>query len=109
MKYNIIATPEFARNLKRLVKKFPSLKSEIVTLVNALEKQPLFGTPLGKDCYKIRISIASKGKGKSGDARMITHVIIAVNTVYLLTIYDKTEKANLTDKELKELLKFLSD
>ena len=109
MKYNIIATPEFARNLKRLVKKFPSLKSEIVTLVNALEKQPLFGTPLGKDCYKIRISIASKGKGKSGGAWMITHVIIAVNTVYLLTIYDKTEKANLTDKELKELLKFLSD
>ena len=50
------------------------------------------------------MSIASKGKGKSGGARVITCFKIANKTVYLLTIFDKSEKENLSDKEIKELL-----
>ncbi|WP_316806809.1 type II toxin-antitoxin system RelE/ParE family toxin [Pedobacter agri] len=60
--------------------------------------------PIGKSCYKIRIAISSKGKGKSGGARIITHFIITDSTVYLLSIYDKSEKDNITNKELIELL-----
>ena len=71
-----------------------------------MEKNPEQGTNLGNNCYKIRVSIESKGKGKSGGARVITNIIIAEKTVYLLSIYDKSDKENLTDKELKELLKF---
>jgi mRNA-degrading endonuclease RelE of RelBE toxin-antitoxin system len=48
--------------------------------------------------------ISSKGKGKSGGARLITNFVIADETVYLLSIYDKSDKENLTDKELDELL-----
>jgi hypothetical protein len=53
------------------------------------------------------LSIASKGKGKSGGARIIINFAVSNNTVYLLSIFDKSEKDNLSDKELKELLKFV--
>ena len=72
-----------------------------------MEKNPEQGTNLGNNCYKIRVSIESKGKGKRGGARVITNIVIAEKTVYLLSIYDKSDKENLTDKELKELLKFI--
>ncbi|MFN0049487.1 MAG: type II toxin-antitoxin system RelE/ParE family toxin [Cytophagales bacterium] len=62
------------------------------------------GIYLGKNCDKLRISIATKGKGKSGGARVITYVKIVENTVYLLSIYDKSEKENLLNGELEEFI-----
>ena len=104
MNYEVIATPRFKRDIKKLVKKYPSLRSEFKNLVNLLENSPQQGSPLGNNCFKIRLAIASKGKGKSGGARIITHIIIEDLNVFLLTIYDKSEKENITDKELQELL-----
>lgn len=109
MSYNILPIPPFDRQLKRLYKKYPSLKQEFLELIESLEKNPEQGTNLGNNCYKIRLAIQSKGKGKSGGARVITNFIIADATVYLLSIYDKSDKDNLTDKELEELLKFVPE
>jgi hypothetical protein len=80
---------------------------EFSLLLKSLKETPSQGTPLGSECYKIRISIASKGKGKSGGARVITCVKIIFETVFLLTIFDKSEQENISDKELKELLQFI--
>ena len=107
MIYNIIAVPRFKKELKKLAKKYSSLKLEFAELLESLEQEPKQGTNLGNNCYKIRLTIASKGKGKSGGARVITNFVVTENTVYLLSIYDKSEKENLTDKELAELLKFI--
>lgn len=107
MSYNIIATPKFKRELKRLVKKFHSLKNEYATLLDDLDKNPIIGTPLGNDCYKIRLAIASKNKGKSGGARVITYVLVADETIFLIDIYDKAEQDNISDKELKVIIKNL--
>ena len=63
------------------------------------------GTALGNNIYKIRMSITSKGKGKSGGARVITCVRIIAGIVFLVSIYDKSEQANISDKELKERVK----
>lgn len=104
MSYSIIAVPTFRKELKKLAKKYHSLKTELAALFESLEENPIQGTALGRNCYKIRIAIASKGKGKSGGARLITNFVIAEETVYLLSIYDKSEKESLTDKELDELL-----
>jgi len=104
MSYNIIAVPTFRKELKKLAKKYPSLKSDLAYLFEKLEENPKQGTSLGKNCYKIRLAISTKGKGKSGGARIITNFVITDNTVYLLSIYDKSNKENLTDKELNELL-----
>jgi mRNA-degrading endonuclease RelE of RelBE toxin-antitoxin system len=109
MNYNIIAVPTFKKEIKRLVKKFPSLKLEFANLIESLEQNPIQGIDLGNDCYKIRLGIASKGKGKSGGGRIITNIVIDKKTVYLLSIYDKSEKEHLTDKELEHLLKFVSE
>src|SRR5437879_11395226 len=104
MSYSVISIPPFDRQLKQLAKKYPSLKKEYGDLLDSLEQNPQIGAPLGKNCYKIRISIASKGKGKSGGARVITNFVVTDQTVILLTIYDKAEKENITDKELEQLI-----
>lgn len=107
MSYKIKSIPKFEKELKRLAKKYPSLKREYVELVESLKKVPEQGTSLGNSCYKIRLSIASKGKGKSGGARVITYVMIKQTIVYLLTIFDKSEKENIPDKELELLLRLI--
>lgn len=104
MSYNVIAVPTFRKELKKLAKKYYSLKTDLAVLFESLEENPLQGTSLGRNCYKIRLAISSKGKGKSGGSRVITNIVIADETVYLLSIYDKSEKENLTNKELAELL-----
>jgi len=53
------------------------------------------------------LGITSKGKGKSGGARIISCFKIVQNTIFLLTIFDKNEQENIPDKELKDLLKFI--
>ena len=104
MNYNVVTIPPFDRQLKRLAKKYPSLKTEYQELVDILQRTPNAGTPIGNDCYKIRIAISSKGKGKSAGARVITNIVVAENNVYLLSIYDKSEKDDLSDKEILQLI-----
>lgn len=104
MSYNIIAVPTFRKELKRLAKKYPSIKIDLAHLFESLEQNPIQGISLGKNCYKIRLAISSKAKGKSGGARIITNFVITYETVYLLSIYDKSEKENLTNSELEDLL-----
>jgi mRNA-degrading endonuclease RelE of RelBE toxin-antitoxin system len=107
MSYSIVPTHKFEKEIKRLIKKFPSLKEEYGLLIAQLKNNPATGTPIGDDCFKIRISIASKNKGKSGGARVVTYVLVDETTVFLLTIYDKSEQDNITTKELKTIIKSL--
>ena len=104
MSFSILPTHRFEKELKRLAKKFPSLKNEFAHFIDAILKNPEMGTFIGKDCYKIRLAIASKNKGKSGGARLITYLYIKTETVYLLTIYDKSEKENLKSDELENMI-----
>ena len=104
MSFDVVPIPEFVKELKGLTKKYRSLKVEIAELGDELAEHPHRGVPIGRDCYKIRVAIKSKGSGKSGGARVITCVVAVRKEVYLLSIYDKSEQATLTDKRLKELL-----
>ena len=107
MSYDIVAIPNFRRKLKKLAKKYPSIKTDFIDLLESLQQKPKQGTALGNNCYKIRMAVTSKGKGKSGGARMITYLQISRTTIYLLSIYDKSDKENISDKELTELLKHI--
>ena len=69
-----------------------------------LETNPTQGDALGKDCYKIRMAISSKGKGKSGGARVITCVKVTDESITLLSIYDKSEQSDIPGKLLQQLL-----
>ncbi|WP_020528134.1 type II toxin-antitoxin system RelE/ParE family toxin [Flexithrix dorotheae] len=105
MNYKVDTIANFRKGARKLIKKYPSLKNELAVLGQQLSQKPTLGTSLGNNCYKIRLSIASKGKGKSGGARVITHIYISEETVFLIAIYDKSEKESISDKEIKEILK----
>ncbi|MDJ0365195.1 type II toxin-antitoxin system RelE/ParE family toxin [Hymenobacter sp. H14-R3] len=105
MSFRIVITDSFRRPGKRLRKKFVSFKADFAALLDELEVDPNSGEPLGRDCYKVRMSIAAKGKGKSGGARVITCVKIVGEVVYLLTIYDKSDQDSISDKERDDLLR----
>ena len=95
MKFNIIYTRIFEKEFKRLSAKHISLKMDFKILLIKLESDPMFGEPLGNNCFKIRLAISSKGKGKRGGARLITCVKIVANAVYLVAIYDKSDRSRI--------------
>ena len=103
MNYNIIPTEKFLKEDKRLKKKYGSLRDELMEVSNNLSEHPTLGTPLN-NTYKIRIAIKSKGKGKSGGARIITYTITFNEEVYLLTIYDKSEFGSIEDGLLTKII-----
>lgn len=107
MSYNVSSIPLFDKQAKRLAKKYPSLKNDLAQLLQSLADEPQQGKHLGNNFYKIRLSIASKGKGKSGGARVITYVKVTAAIVYLTSIYDKSEKSTITDKELEQIFKLV--
>lgn len=108
MAFEVIATEPFERKYKRLAKKYKSLPGDLAPIIEHLSENPALGTSIGKDCYKIRISISSKGAGKSAGARLITYVRFVNNRVFLMDIYDKSEQATISAKELKLLIEILA-
>ena len=104
MSYSVIPIEKFKKEAKRLIKKYPSLKNELILLEKELAANPLTGIPLGNNTFKIRLSVKSKGKGKSGGSRVITYVISKKAEVYLLTIYDKAEFDIISDKIIAKII-----
>ncbi len=107
MSYNVSTIPLFDKQVKRLSKKYPSIKKDLAKLIDLLSQDPKQGNDLGNSFYKIRLAIGSKGKGKSGGARVITFLKIANDLVYLTSIFDKSEKSTITDKELEDIFKLI--
>ena len=110
MKYEVITTDNFLKQAKPLLKKYSSLKSELKDLEQELLNNPKIGTLITGETYKIRLAIKSKGKGKSGGARVITHLELDLSVdeettnIFLLTIYDKSDKENIPQHEIEELI-----
>ena len=102
--YSIIPSEKFKKDYKKLVKKFPSLKKELLDLNETLQENPTHGTPLGNNTYKIRVAIKSKVKGKSGGSRVITYVVAENEEIYLLTIYDKSDFDTIDDKSIEQII-----
>ncbi len=105
MSYKIVPTDNFSRELKRLSKKYPSLKRQIKDFSKDLLDNPKIGAPIGHNCYKVRVSTPDKTGGKSKGFRIITHVVFKKEIVFLLSIYDKSEILTLKDWEIKRIIK----
>ena len=97
---------EFRRQIKRLSKKYSSLADDLIDFQQELMKNPFQGDDLGGGVRKIRMAIHSKGKGKSGGARVLTlNVLVSDNAdVTLLSIYDKNEIDNVSDDYIRWLV-----
>ncbi|GAB3966668.1 hypothetical protein GCM10028806_07490 [Spirosoma terrae] len=109
MSYKILTLTVFDKQLKRLAKKYPSIKTDLAQLGETLLENPTLGQPLGGNFYKVRLKITSKRTGKSGGARIITYVKIINETITLSFIYDKSERSTIADDELDALLGLLED
>ena len=108
MNYEIIVKPTFQREAKRLAKHYSSFKEDFVSLIDDLEQNSLLGKEWGDGLRKVRMKITSKGKGKSGGARVITFTLVVSQqdaVLNLLYIYDKADRASISEKEIEQLLK----
>ncbi len=83
------------------------MHNDLAELEVQLLENPSQGTSIGQNCFKIRLAIRSKGKGKSGGARVITFVQVIDKNIFMIAIYDKSVFENISDKELQNRLKNL--
>ena len=124
MNYRTILIDEFKKDAKKLLKKYASLKNELIELEEQLLENPKLGTLISKNTYKIRLAVKSKGKGKRGGLRVITHnieVLVDIleenenkNTedetiIVLVAIYDKSEMENISESYLKDVIDGIND
>lgn len=96
---------EFKSAYKRLKKKHKSLDADLEALLMSLQENPRQGVEIHDDIWKIRMNITSKGRGKSGGARVIIRVRIVQDELQLIYIYDKADFANVSDAYLRDILK----
>lgn len=112
MNVNISVHPQFQKDMKRLTKKYKSIVKDFNRFLEEIEQTPNMGTDLGNGVHKVRMAITSKGKGKSGGARIINYVYTLHEgdscNIILLTIYDKSEISNVSDNYIKSLLATLA-
>ena len=104
MKYKIETIPRFEKDVKKLKKKFPKIKNDLVNFVNQLLLNPKMGIDLGENIFKVRIPNSSIPTGKSGGFRIITYYK-KDSILYLVTIYSKTEQDNILTDKLKRIIK----
>lgn len=107
MSFKVFTLSVFDKQVKRLAKKYPSIKFDLAQLGQELIDNPLSGKSLGGNLYKVRLKITSKRTGKSGGARVITYVKIIDEEITLAFIYDKAERSTVSDVELESLLSLL--
>lgn len=78
------------------------------------------GIRIAENVYKIRLSVKSKGRGKSGGMRVVTFIWEVLveqedndpaldTTIFLASIYDKSEEENISDKDLQNLIDEIKD
>ena len=101
--------PEFERRAKALAKKYKSFVKDYDTFLDSMSANPFQGKPLGNGVYKTRMAITSKGKGKSGGARVLTYNLTMENNdmvvVTLMSVYDKSEISNVKETYIDSLVK----
>ena len=104
----ISVSDDFAKEAKRLAKKYPSFKQDYKDFLVSNKNNPLQGDEITKNIRKIRMAIKAKGKGKSGGARVITFNIltdIENGHVVFLLLYDKEDASTVKVNVVKQLVR----
>ena len=110
MSFEIITSDYFDAEVKALAKRYKSFKKDLKEFREELEKTPLQGTELAPNIRKIRMAITTKGRGKSGGARVITYNALVTEQegkIYLSLIYDKADAASVKMNIVKQIVKEL--
>ena len=98
---------EFRIAFKRLKKRHKSLETDFEQLLASLLLDPMQGVELEGGARKVRLAITSKGRGKSGGARVIIRIRIVADELQLLYIYDKADFNNINDAYLRDVMRHM--
>ena len=104
----VSVSDDFAKEAKRLAKKYPSFKQDYKEFLESIKNNPLQGDEITKNIRKNRMAIKAKGKGKSGGARVITfNVLTDVENghVIFLLLYDKEDASTVKVNVVKQLVR----
>jgi len=104
MNFKIETIPRFEKDVKKLKKKFPNIKNDLIAFVNELSTNPTLGINLGENIFKVKIPNSSIPTGKSGGFRIITYYQ-KDDVLYLVTMYSKTEKDTILTNRLRQIVK----
>ena len=110
MNFEIQTSSYFDAEAKRLAKRHRSFIDDLQDFRDSIVKNPYQGTELSPGIRKVRLTIGSKGRGKSGGARVITFTYLIDEkdgVVILLLLYDKADagsvKMNVDRQSIKDL------
>lgn len=95
---NIFFSNHFKRQLKRLMKKYPHVKEDLLNVIESFDATSKIH--IGKSIYKIRIPSNDMQKGKSGGFRSYIYIYVRRSILLPLCIYPKSETESVTENEL---------
>ena len=99
----VVELPEFLRRAKQV----GLSEEERANIIEKLAAQPDLGDEIAGTGGMRKLRVAAKGKGKSGGYRVITFFSGPLMPVFLVTVYAKSQKDDITEKE-KHVMKSLS-
>ena len=112
MSYNVVLAPSFKHSIRKLQKRFRHVKNDVGVAVRVLLQTPRLGVviPGGSGVRKLRVRNTDLSKGKRGGYRLLYYVEDEpAPTIYLLLLYAKSDREDITRQELKQLLDKLAD
>lgn len=110
--YKIIATRKFDKDIKSYQRKFKNIGEDVKEIVDELKEGNLIGDVIknlkmkddNNNVIKVRVANSDAHVGKSNGYRLIYYAEKSDGTIYLLTIYYKKEKEDISNKEIQELI-----
>ena len=104
MLITLVELPEYIKRADKILS-----EEEREELLFYLSSNPKAGTLIQGTSGIRKLRWASKGKGKSGGSRIIYFFYNETVPLFLLTIFGKNEKINLSKSERNELAKFIKE
>jgi len=105
----VLFSRQFTREFKRLQKRYRRIGDDIRPLIDQLRQGETPGDQIpdvGFPAYKVRVQNRDMRSGKRGGYRAIYYLRMG-DTVYLVTIYSKRDRDNISADEIRDLIKVI--
>ena len=102
----ILLTPRFQQDLKKLVKRYPSIRKDLTPLIEQLQQGETPGNRISGNKYqviKVRLKNSDIKKGKSAGYRVI-YYLKTETAITLVTIYSKSNLTDIPNKVIEEII-----
>ncbi len=102
----VIFSRQFTHEFKRLQKRYRHIGDDLHLLLDDLKQGETPGDQVpgvGYPAYKVRVQNRDGQSGKRGGYRVLYYLRVK-DTIYLITIYSKRERDNITGEEIRRLI-----